>query len=171
MSWLADSQMHKVGYPTLDAGYSEEDSRDATEAHNGMEITTRITRRRNDLGTFILTLIVINNIQYLLSELRRQPNAKYLYDYENVDMPLSRSRTKIQKEIRPRRESNDKENKKKNNTSFRENGRLRNIKTENHVEEDDAATEDDNKEQIEKPKEDKKDKVKEEPKVNGGHGK
>lgn len=29
MSWLADNQMPKVGYPNLDiAGYSEEDSRD-----------------------------------------------------------------------------------------------------------------------------------------------
>lgn len=50
MSWLADSQMHKVGYPNLNLGYFEEDSRDAVDAHNEMEITRRVTRRRNDLG-------------------------------------------------------------------------------------------------------------------------
>lgn len=57
MSWLADSQMHKVGYPNLNAGYSEDDSRDAVEvedAHNDIEkINRRVTRNRNELGMFI----------------------------------------------------------------------------------------------------------------------
>lgn len=42
--------MHKVGYPNLNVGYSEEDSRDAVDAHNDIEITRRATRRRNDIG-------------------------------------------------------------------------------------------------------------------------
>ncbi|KAL1514100.1 hypothetical protein ABEB36_003418 [Hypothenemus hampei] len=43
-SWLADSQMHKVGYPNLNAGYSEEDSRDAADVHPNVEINDRATR-------------------------------------------------------------------------------------------------------------------------------
>lgn len=43
--------MHKVGYPNLNVGYSEEDSRDAVDTHNDMDITRRVTRRRNDIGT------------------------------------------------------------------------------------------------------------------------
>lgn len=49
LSWLADSQMHKVGYPNLNVGYSEEDSRDGVDAHNELEITTRVTRKRNGM--------------------------------------------------------------------------------------------------------------------------
>ncbi|XP_066152334.1 ATPase family AAA domain-containing protein 2-like isoform X2 [Euwallacea fornicatus] len=49
-SWLADSQMHKVGYPNLNVTYSEEeDSRDAVEGHANVEISqnaTRHSRRR-----------------------------------------------------------------------------------------------------------------------------
>lgn len=56
MSWLADNQMHKVGYPNLNVGYSEEDSRDAVDAHNQMEITRRVTRRRNDIGKYIFSI-------------------------------------------------------------------------------------------------------------------
>lgn len=37
-SWLADSQMHKVGYPNLNVTYSEEDSRDAADVHENVEV-------------------------------------------------------------------------------------------------------------------------------------
>jgi len=37
-SWLADSQMHKVGYPNLNVTYSEEDSRDAADVHETVEV-------------------------------------------------------------------------------------------------------------------------------------
>ncbi|KAF7283951.1 hypothetical protein GWI33_022776 [Rhynchophorus ferrugineus] len=47
MSWLADSQMHKVGYPNLNIGYSEEDSRDAVDDHENVEIPQRVTRYSN----------------------------------------------------------------------------------------------------------------------------
>lgn len=80
-------------------------------------------------------------------------------------MPISRSRTRIQKEIRARRESNDKENKKENNTGIRTNSRLRSTKTDNLVEADHA--DDDHDEKKDKPVEIKKVEVKEEPTVNG----
>lgn len=111
-------------------------------------------------------------LSFLLSGLRREPNPKYLYDYENDDMPVSRSRTRMQKEIRTSRESNDKENKKENSTNFRTNGRLRSMKVENHIEQNDADSNDDINEEVEeKPVEVKKEPVQEEPKVNGEHSK
>lgn len=39
-SWLGDSQMHKVGYPNLNVGYSEEDSRDAADVHENVEVSS-----------------------------------------------------------------------------------------------------------------------------------
>ncbi|XP_050294665.1 ATPase family AAA domain-containing protein 2-like isoform X2 [Anthonomus grandis grandis] len=44
-TWLTDSQMHKVGYPNLNAGYSEEDSRDAADVHPNVEISQRSSTR------------------------------------------------------------------------------------------------------------------------------
>lgn len=121
MSWLADSQMHKVGYPNLHAGYSEEDSRDAVDLnnHNEMEISGRVTRNRNDIGVH-----------------RESKNSKYLFDYDNEELPPRRRNTPrgniVKKEIQSeRRESNDKENKKDN---FQFNGRLRSRKSETYTE-------------------------------------
>ncbi|KAG5890641.1 hypothetical protein JTB14_034931 [Gonioctena quinquepunctata] len=106
-SWLADNQMHKVGYPNLNAGYSEEDSRDAADAHNEIEINRRITRRNNDLT------------------LHRQV---FEFDEEHV---LPRRRRRRARVIEPRRESNDKENKKDNLVNGRSRARQTNmVKTE-----------------------------------------
>nr|CAH7737226.1 unnamed protein product [Callosobruchus chinensis] len=113
MSWLADSQMPKVGYPTLNTGYSEEDSRDAAEGQH-IEMSRRVTRRSNDLG---------------------MTKTKYLFEYDNEEEP-SRSRRKrtvtLHTKKEARRESNDTESKKDvspvNNRSY---GRLlRSIKDE-----------------------------------------
>nr|XP_023012859.1 ATPase family AAA domain-containing protein 2-like [Leptinotarsa decemlineata] len=112
MSWLADSQMHKVGYPNLHAGYSEEDSRDAVDAHNTMEITRRITRRKNDIS------------------LHHQ-----VFEFEAEDV-TTRRRRRRNLDIEPIRESNDKENKKDSGlVNGRSSGRLRNlVKMENYME-------------------------------------
>lgn len=76
MSWLADSQMHKVGYPNLDAAYSEEDSRDAVDAHNEMDIARRVTRRHNDIGMSGFMLHVQKTEQFFLI------NFKFIDDTE-----------------------------------------------------------------------------------------
>ncbi|XP_074037213.1 ATPase family AAA domain-containing protein 2 isoform X2 [Leptinotarsa decemlineata] len=112
MSWLADSQMHKVGYPNLHAGYSEEDSRDAVDAHNTMEITRRITRRKNDIS------------------LHHQ-----VFEFEAEDV-TTRRRRRRNLDIEPIRESNDKENKKDSGlVNGRSSGRLRNlVKMESYME-------------------------------------
>lgn len=145
MTWLADNQMHKVGYPNLNAGYSEEDSRDAADTHRDtMEISHRVTRRSNDLK-----------------------NPKYLYDYEQGE--ISRRRRGVpalgsKKEIRPRRESNDKENKKDVMVNGKANGRLRSSKTEseNKSQDNKIENEDESNESI-----DKDQKEVEESEVNG----
>lgn len=53
LSWLDDSQMHKVGYPNLNVNrYSEEDSRDDVhqedDRQNEIAITRRSTRRSGE---------------------------------------------------------------------------------------------------------------------------
>ncbi|VEN54790.1 unnamed protein product [Callosobruchus maculatus] len=116
MSWLADSQMPKVGYPTLNTGYSEEDSRDAAEGQH-IEISRRVTRRSNDLG---------------------MTKTKYLFEYDNEEEP-SRSRRKrtvtLHTKKEARHEPNDTENKKDVSPVNRSYGRLlRSIKDEQHDE-------------------------------------
>nr|CAI5851539.1 unnamed protein product [Callosobruchus analis] len=125
MSWLADSQMPKVGYPTLNTGYSEEDSRDATEGQH-IEISRRVTRRSNDIG---------------------MTKTKYLFEYDNEEEPPRSRRTRtvtLHAKKEARHEPNDADNKKDvssvNNRSF---GRLlRSIKDdphdENHVDNDEG---------------------------------
>lgn len=77
----------------------------------------------------------------------------------------------MQKEIRTRRESNDKENKKDSNATFKTHGRLRSFKTEKNVVREDANDGNEcNEEQMEEPVEDNKDAEQETPQVNGGHG-
>lgn len=150
MTWLADNQMHKVGYPNLNAGYSEEDSRDAADSHrDNMEISHRVTRRSNELK-----------------------NPKYLYDYEEGDMSSRRRRGGVplrsKKEIRPRRESNDKENKKDVIVNGKASGRLRSSKNEGESKSKDDINEDgddDFNENGEKAEEDM-----EEAEVNGDAG-
>lgn len=89
-SWLADDQMHKVGYPNLNVGYSEEDSRDAiNDDGNGGFESRRITRRAG--GN------------------KRREKQKFMYEYDTEDLPLVR-----RKQGRPPRSSNDKENKEEN---------------------------------------------------------
>ncbi|XP_072379827.1 ATPase family AAA domain-containing protein 2-like isoform X1 [Diabrotica undecimpunctata] len=147
ISWLDDSQMHKVGYPNLHAGYSEEDSRYAADAHNKIEIAGRITRRNNDVR--------------LRHEIK---TPKYLYDYGVQDASKRRKRN-IEKDVEikeeivaTRRTSNDKENKKAENVENRFMGRLRRSKTMNYGEDNDTE---------EPHEEDKKPVIKEEPNVNG----
>lgn len=72
ISWLADSQMHKVGYPNLNIGYSEEDSRDAADDHENIEIPQRVTRYSNR---------------------RRISKPSYYYDEEYDDTPEIRRRS------------------------------------------------------------------------------
>lgn len=103
MSWLADDQMHKMGYPNLNTpGYSEEDSRDAQEIH--IEEPTRSTRHSSDVNS---------------NKRREIKKSKYLYDYETnevttrkrkSELSLLRSNERNKRELRNRRESNDKEN-------------------------------------------------------------
>lgn len=82
------------------------------------------------------------------------------------------SRARVQKEMRPRRGSNDKENKRGTNSSFRTNGRLRSIKTQKNIELDnDDESNDVNEAPLEKLKEENEDLQEEEPKVNGDHSK
>ncbi|KAK9880503.1 hypothetical protein WA026_011742 [Henosepilachna vigintioctopunctata] len=70
-SWLANDQMHKMGYPNLNQ-YSEEDSRDAIE-HNGTgEETRRKTRQTSSLNDINSTSI---------------KNSKYLYEYDEQSRP------------------------------------------------------------------------------------
>lgn len=85
-----------------------------------------------------------------------------MYSYDN-DMA---SRTRLQKGIRHRRESNDKENKKEANTSFKANGRLRRQKHENIPKQDDRNSDDDNEESLSKA-DNIKIENKDEKKVNG----
>ncbi|XP_023313118.1 ATPase family AAA domain-containing protein 2 isoform X1 [Anoplophora glabripennis] len=146
MTWLADNQMHKVGYPNLNAGYSEEDSRDAADAHrDNIEISHRVTRRSNDLK-----------------------NTKYLYDYGEGEISSRRRRNVSalgsKKEIRPRRESNDKENKKDVIVNGKTNGRLRSSKTESEIKP--KANIDENEDESNES-EDKVEEDIEEPEVNG----
>ncbi|CAH1164178.1 unnamed protein product [Phaedon cochleariae] len=138
LSWLADSQMHKVGYPNLNAGYSEEDSRDAVDAvHAELEMTRRVTRRGR-------------NVQ----------SSKYLYDYETEGVP-QREFNRRRRKTRRRRESNDKENK-----EHLLNGRLRSsAKTDNYEENKEGETE--NNEEVDESNKDAGQEEKEEPKVNG----
>lgn len=103
-SWLRDDQMHKVGYPNLNAGYSEEDSRDATEE---IEVTRHVSKCTEST-----------------SKRREIKNPKYLFDYETNEPRRRRSDTRITRsDLRSRHESNDKENKEEN--SVITNGRLR----------------------------------------------
>lgn len=147
MSWLDDSQMHKVGYPNLHTGYSEEDSRDAADAHNEIEITRRVTRRNN------------------LRLRHAVETPKYLYDY-GVKSEPRRLRRKSNKEVELNqdmvvtRTTNDKENKKEETDKFH--GRLRRSKNMNCVEE----TERDEEKQSDGTDENKNDED-EKPKVNG----
>ncbi|KAJ8947869.1 hypothetical protein NQ318_010015 [Aromia moschata] len=121
MTWLADSQMHKVGYPNINAGYSEEDSRDAAdERRENIEIVRRVTRRSNGMN-----------------------NSNYLYDYEESELPprCRRSETLRNKsDIRPSTgELNDKENKKE-----AVNGKIKNLKFEGDVKNKDGVNENGN---------------------------
>ncbi|CAH0551689.1 unnamed protein product [Brassicogethes aeneus] len=94
-SWLADDQINKVGYPTLNAEYSEEDSRDAPEEQ--WQSNKRITRHSNG------------------NRGREIKNPKYLYDYQtNQGSPRRRRVASGNRELGSRRESNDKENKEGN---------------------------------------------------------
>ncbi|XP_064211854.1 ATPase family AAA domain-containing protein 2 isoform X3 [Tribolium castaneum] len=111
MSWLADDQMHKMGYPNLNTpGYSEEDSRDAPDVR--LEEPSRSTRHSNDVNS---------------GKRREIKSPKYLYNYETNDVPPRRRRSEItsrssernQKELRNRRESNDKENNEETNINGR----------------------------------------------------
>lgn len=127
MSWLDDSQMHKVGYPNLNTGYSEEDSRDAAEAHNDIEMTRKNPRKNSNLR---------------LRHDIKPP--KYLYDYGVEEAPR-RLRRAIQKDeinqemLVSRRTSNDKENKTEDNVADKFNGRLRRSKNLSYVEEKDTS--------------------------------
>ncbi|XP_063905378.1 ATPase family AAA domain-containing protein 2-like [Zophobas morio] len=117
MSWLADDQMHKMGYPNLNTpGYSEEDSRDAQDV---IEEPRRTTRHSNDLNS---------------NKRREIKNPKYLYDYETNDVPprrrrseqsLLRSNERTKRELKSRRESNDKENNEEANVNGRSHERSR----------------------------------------------
>uniref|UniRef100_A0AAR5NYI6 Bromo domain-containing protein n=1 Tax=Dendroctonus ponderosae TaxID=77166 RepID=A0AAR5NYI6_DENPD len=49
-SWLADSQMHKVGYPNMNVEYSEEDSRDVPDENT--QRATRHSRRMTKPGYY-----------------------------------------------------------------------------------------------------------------------
>lgn len=96
MSWLADDQMHIMGYPNLNTpGFSEEDSRDGQH----IEDTRRSTRHSNDIN-----------------KRREIKNPKYLYDYETNTSRRRRSDLSVgstmrnKKDLRSSRESNDKEN-------------------------------------------------------------
>lgn len=142
--------MHKVGYPNLNAGYSEEDSRDAADNHrDNMEITHRVTRKSNKLK-----------------------NSKYLYDYEEEDMTPRRQRgvpIRSKKEIRPRRESNDKENKKDIIVNGKTNGRLRSSKNESESKTKDNMSENED-EEFSENRENAEEDI-EEAEVNGNAGK
>jgi hypothetical protein len=120
MSWLADDQMHKMGYPNLNTpGYSEEDSRDAPDGH--IEESRRSTRHSSDVNS---------------NKRREIKNPKYLYDYETNEVSSRRRRSEIairssdrnKKELRSRRESNDKENNEE--TSMNGRGHDRSRKTD-----------------------------------------
>ncbi|XP_057664166.1 ATPase family AAA domain-containing protein 2-like isoform X2 [Diorhabda carinulata] len=140
MSWLDDSQMHKVGYPNLNTGYSEEDSRDAGEAHNDMELPRKNPRKNSDIR-------LRHNIK----------PPKYLFDYGVEEAPR-RLRRAIQKdEINQERTSNDKENKKEDNVADNKlNGRLRSSKNLSYVEEKDTSPEEELEEKIAESKENAK---------------
>ncbi|KAH1015165.1 hypothetical protein HUJ05_012934 [Dendroctonus ponderosae] len=51
-SWLADSQMHKVGYPNMNVEYSEEDSRDVPDENVETQRATRHSRRMTKPGYY-----------------------------------------------------------------------------------------------------------------------
>ncbi|CAG9853574.1 unnamed protein product [Phyllotreta striolata] len=149
MSWLGDSQMHKVGYPNLHTGYSEEDSRDAVDAdHSNMDITRRVTRR--------------NNLR-----LRHEVETpKYLFDYD-VNTATRRSRRHDKKDVEndlesTRRTLNDKENKEEEDLlGTRLNGRHK----KNPVIEDNSNEEEKNADEVADEKQDKE--VEENDEVNG----
>ncbi|XP_060536537.1 ATPase family AAA domain-containing protein 2-like isoform X2 [Cylas formicarius] len=90
LSWLTDNQMHKVGYPNLHAGYSEEDSRDAGE---NIELSQRVTRH---------------------STRRRVVKPSYYYDEDYDERPEIRKRNRAQRVFRSRRETVNVENNKEN---------------------------------------------------------
>ncbi|RZC39857.1 ATPase family AAA domain-containing protein 2-like, partial [Asbolus verrucosus] len=116
-SWLADDQMHKMGYPNLNTpGYSEEESRDAQDTHR--EESRRSTRHSSDLNS---------------NKRREIKNPKYLYDYETTDVSPRRRRSELtlrssernKRELRNRRQSNDKENNEETNLNGRAHDRSR----------------------------------------------
>lgn len=105
MSWLADDQMHIMGYPNLNTpGFSEEDSRDGQH----IEDTRRSTRHSSDIN-----------------KRREIKNPKYLYDYETNTSRRRRSDLSVgvnmrnKKDLRSSRESNDKENNEGSNVNGR----------------------------------------------------
>ncbi|VEN44716.1 unnamed protein product [Callosobruchus maculatus] len=113
--WLT-VKCQRLVTPTLNTGYSEEDSRDAAEGQH-IEISRRVTRRSNDLG---------------------MTKTKYLFEYDNEEEP-SRSRRKrtvtLHTKKEARHEPNDTENKKDVSPVNRSYGRLlRSIKDEQHDE-------------------------------------
>ncbi|CAG9766232.1 unnamed protein product [Ceutorhynchus assimilis] len=104
-SWLGDSQMHKVGYPNLNAGYSEEDSRDAADVHANMEISPPSTRRLSG---------------------RRMVKPVYYYEEYDDGPRISRTRRTVRRVVtevtldhRRKPESNEKENREESGRNLR----------------------------------------------------
>ncbi|XP_044264400.1 ATPase family AAA domain-containing protein 2-like isoform X2 [Tribolium madens] len=135
MSWLADDQMHKMGYPNLNTpGYSEEDSRDAPDVR--IEEPSRSTRHSSDVNS---------------SKRREIKSPKYLFNYETNEVPPRRRRSELtlrssernQKELRSRRESNDKENNEETSINGRSSHNRSSKRTNEVVEEDSEKKSDD----------------------------
>ncbi|KAL3287427.1 hypothetical protein HHI36_001898 [Cryptolaemus montrouzieri] len=96
-SWLADDQMHKVGYPNLNPiPYSEEDSRDVPENDTSKE-TRRTTRQTNTTSD---------------NKNRVTKTSKYVYDYDDSDQRTQNDSIHLRRssrELRSKRSSNDQE--------------------------------------------------------------
>ncbi|XP_018330905.1 ATPase family AAA domain-containing protein 2 [Agrilus planipennis] len=155
MTWLADDQISKVGYPNLDdRGYSEEDSREAQE--------TPLNRNRN-----IIYETRHSSRHDVVNGMRERRNLrcpkKYMFEFETTTNRCRRGGNGGQAEVMVEKEGkrskigstiskeNEKDGKDKNDVS-RSNGKLKTT-----PENKDKLTEDSKKNDVEKsPKGEKK---------------
>ncbi|XP_031352102.1 ATPase family AAA domain-containing protein 2-like isoform X3 [Photinus pyralis] len=132
MSWLTDSQMPKVGYPSFRIAYSEEDSREAeneeclnTKSHKRMYETRRTTRLSNGVED-------------------GKKSAKYLYTFKNTSAQNARSR---QHRIDNEKAADEKQKVEKESNENKENnvtnGRLREGKVKVEPDEKEDSENDD----------------------------
>ncbi|KAF5301316.1 hypothetical protein FQA39_LY10714 [Lamprigera yunnana] len=129
ISWLADNQMPKVGYPNFDVDdYSEEDSRDAegTKRHNSKSHRNTYETRR--------TTRLAHSLNGINDGRNGKRNSSYLYNYKTSDSYNTRNRRNnselsTEEKVKTRRESTDNKENKENNVV---NGRLRDRKDKLH---------------------------------------